>query len=144
MIELVRRTFDVDATVPAAWTHLALVEAWPSWAKHITSVTLAPPGALTATSQGEFRLKGGIRSTFRVEDFDYPRRWRWAGSFLTVRVHYDHLFDDGPRGARLTWIVAADGLGAGTVGRVFAAIYARNLDRAIPNLQAQLRASPNR
>jgi Polyketide cyclase / dehydrase and lipid transport len=141
VIELVRRTFDVDATVPVAWAHLACVESWPSWAKHIKSVTLTPPGPLTETSEGQLRLKGGARSTFRVEDFDPPRRWRWVGKFLTARVHYDHLFEDVSGGARLTWIVGAEGLGAGTLGRVFGAIYARNLDKAIPNLQAELRAS---
>lgn len=141
MIELVRRTFDVDATVPVAWTHLARVESWPSWAKHIKSVTLTPPGPLTETSEGQLRLKGGARSTFRVEDFDPPRRWRWVGKFLTTRVHYDHLFEDVSGRARLTWIVGAEGLGAGTLGRVFGAIYVRNLDKAIPNLQAELRES---
>lgn len=141
MIELVRRTFDVEASIQQAWTHLARVEAWPSWAKHIKSVTLTPPGMLTETSEGQFRLKGGARSTFRVEDFDPPRRWRWVGRFLTARVHYDHLFADASDRTRLTWIVEAEGLGAGTLGRVFGAVYARNLDKAIPNLQAELRGS---
>jgi hypothetical protein len=141
MIELVRRTFEVDVPVSVAWAHLARVEMWPSWAKHIRSVTLTPPGTLTATSKGLLRLKGGARSTFRVEEFDAPRRWRWVGRFLTARVHYDHLFADVSNRTRLTWIVEAEGFGAGTLGRVFGAIYARNLDRAIPNLQAELRAS---
>src|SRR5436190_13383833 len=57
MIELVKRTFDVDVPVEAAWAHLARVEAWPSWAKHISSVRLTPPGALTSASEGQFRLK---------------------------------------------------------------------------------------
>jgi hypothetical protein len=87
VIQLVRRTFDVEASIQQAWTHLARVEAWPSWAKHIKSVTLTPPGMLTETSEGQFRLKGGARSTFRVEDFDPPRRWCWVGRFLTARVH---------------------------------------------------------
>jgi Polyketide cyclase / dehydrase and lipid transport len=140
MIELVRRTFDVDVPVSDAWAHLVRVEAWTSWAKHITRVTLTPPGPLTETSEGQFRLKGGARSTFRVEDFDPTRRWRWVGRFLTTRVHYDHLFEDDSGRARLTWIVEAEGPGAGTLGRVFGAIYARNLDRAIRNLQAELGA----
>lgn len=139
MIELVRRTFEVDASVPDAWEHLARVEAWPSWAKHIKSVTLSPPGALSETTEGTLRLKGGARSTFRVEAFDPPRRWCWVGSFLTVRVHYDHRFEDVSGRARLTWVVEAEGPGARTLGRAFGAIYTRNLDRAIPTLQAEFR-----
>ena len=142
MIELVARTFDVDGPIEEAWAHLARVESWPSWARHIKSVSLTPPGMLTDTSEGQVRLKGGARSTFRVEEFDPPRRWRWVGRFLTVRVHYDHLFEDVSNGTRFTWVVQAEGLGAGTLGRIFGAIYARNLDKAIPNLQAELRASP--
>ena len=141
MVELLRRTFDVEVLLDEAWEHLALVESWPSWAPHIKSVKLAPPGTLTGKSEGQFRLKGGIRATFRVEEFDPPRRWQWVGRFLSVRVHYDHLFEGVEPSTRLTWIVAAEGPGAATLGRVFGAIYARNLDKAIPNLQAQLRSS---
>jgi hypothetical protein len=36
------------------------------------------------------------------------------------------------------WTVTADGLGESSLGRVFGAIYARNLDKAIPNLQNEL------
>src|SRR6266550_3936063 len=49
MIALVRRTFEVDAPLDETWAHLAHVESWPSWAKHIRSVTLTPPGMLTDT-----------------------------------------------------------------------------------------------
>lgn len=142
MVELVRRAFEVDAPLDAAWAHLARVESWPTWAKHITSVTLTPPGPLTDTSEGQLRLKGGARSTFRVEQFDPPQRWRWVGPFLSVRVHYDHWFADVDGRTRLTWIVDAEGPGAGTLGRIFGAVYAHNLDKAIPNLQAQLRSRP--
>ena len=46
MIELVRRTFEVDPPLDATWAHLARVESWPSWAKHIKSVTLTPPATV--------------------------------------------------------------------------------------------------
>jgi hypothetical protein len=142
MVELVRRAFDVDASVNEAWAHLARVESWPSWAHHIRTVTVTPPGLLTNASTGQLRLKGGARSTFRMEEFDPPRRWRWVGRFLSVRVHYDHLFAEADRRTRLTWVVEAEGPGSRTLGRVFGAVYARNLDKAIPNLQAQLRSRP--
>lgn len=141
MIELVHRDFVVDVALQESWDRLARVEDWPSWAKHIKRVHLQPPGSLTKASEGSFRLAGGVRSTFRMEVFDAPRRWQWVGRFLTVRVHYDHRFepvDDGH--TRLTWTVAAEGVGTRTLGRIFGAIYNRNLDRAIPNLQAEMRA----
>ena len=140
MRELVRRDFTVDVPLPEAWARLSNVEAWTSWAHHIKRVTLSPPGPLVANSAGAFRLAGGVRSTFRMEVFEPPTRWQWVGRFLTARVHYDHEFvavDD--HHTQLIWTVLADGPGSGSLGRIFGAIYARNLARAIPNLQAELR-----
>jgi uncharacterized membrane protein len=144
MIELVRREFVVDVPLEEAWDRLARVEEWPSWAKHIKSVGLQPRGSLTPNSQGVFRLAGGVRSTFRMEAYEPPRRWQWVGRFLTARVHYDHRFEpiDETR-TRLAWVVEAEGPGSRTLGRLFGAVYQRNLDRAIPNLQAQLRSGSN-
>ena len=140
--ELVRRDFTVDVPLQQAWDHLANVEAWTSWAKHIKRVTLEPSGPLTVASAGAFRLAGGVRSTFRMVIYDPPTRWQWAGRFLTVAVHYDHRFETiGDDQTRLVWTVSAEGAGTSTLGRVFGAIYARNLDKAIPNLQGELRTS---
>jgi uncharacterized membrane protein len=143
MIELVRRDFVVDVPLEDAWDRLSLVEDWPSWAKHIKAVRLTPAGRLTEKSEGAFRLAGGARSTFRMEVYDAPKRWQWVGRFLTVQVHYDHRFEpaDGEH-TRLTWTVEAEGPGATTLGRLFGAIYNRNLDKAIPNLQAEMRSTP--
>ena len=141
--ELVRREFTVDVGLPDAWGHLANVESWTSWAKHIRRVTLDPPGPLTDRSSGTFQLAGGARSTFRMEIFDPPTRWQWVGRFLTADVHYDHRFEAiDEQHTRLVWTVMADGLGERSLGRVFGAIYSRNLDRAIPNLQTELHARP--
>ena len=142
MRELVRRDFTVELPLQEAWDRLARVESWTSWAKHIKRVTLEPPGPLTEHSAGSFRLVGGARSTFRMEAYDPPRRWQWVGRFLTVDVHYDHRFEAvDEHHTRLVWTVDAEGFGAGSLGRVFGAIYARNLDRAIPNLQAEMRSA---
>jgi uncharacterized membrane protein len=142
MRELVRREFTVDAPLQEAWAHLANVEAWPSWAKHIKSVSLDPPGPLTENSAGSFRLAGGARSTFRMETYDPPNRWQWVGRILIADVHYDHRFESMQgRRTRLVWTVAANGPGESTLGRVFGAMYARNLDKAIPNLQDEIRQS---
>jgi Polyketide cyclase / dehydrase and lipid transport len=144
MIELVVREFTVDVPLDRAWDHLARVEHWPSWARHIKRVALEPPGMLMEVSTGAFRLAGGARSTFRMEIYERPRRWQWVGRFLTISVHYDHRFAPlDSEHTRLLWTVAAVGPGSATIGRVFAAIYARNLDKAIPNLQAELRALPS-
>jgi hypothetical protein len=141
VIELVARDFTVEVPVQVAWDHLARVERWTSWAKHIKRVTLSPSGPLTDSSAGAFHLAGGARSTFRMEIYEPPNRWQWVGRFLTARVHYDHRFEAvDSKQTRLIWTVAAEGPGSATLGRVFGAIYARNLDRAIPKLQAELRA----
>jgi hypothetical protein len=141
VIELVVREFTVDVSVDQAWDQLARVEQWTSWAKHIKRVTLEPKGPLTESSAGAFRLAGGARSTFRMEVYVPLKRWQWVGRFLTIQVHYDHLFESvDSKHTRLIWTVAAEGPGSATLGRLFGAIYARNLDKAIPNLQAELRA----
>lgn len=140
MREVVRREFVVDVPLHVAWEHLADVEAWPSWAKHIRKVTLHPSGPLTERSAGAFGFAGGVRSTFRMEVFEPPVRWQWVGRLPTFEIHYDHRFavvDD--TSTRLTWRVMVDGSGAGTLGRAFGVFYARNLDRAIPNLCSELR-----
>jgi len=142
VIKLVDREFTVDVPLDDAWSHLAHVERWTTWANHIKRVAVEPPGQLTEASAGAFRLTGGVRSTFRMEIYEPPKRWQWVGRFLTTRVHYDHRFEPvGPEHTRLIWTVAAEGPGSATLGRVFGAIYARNLDRAIPRLQAELRGT---
>jgi hypothetical protein len=74
-----------------------------------------------------------------MTDFDPPSSWAWAGPFLWLTVHYGHRFEAfGERRTRLVWTVAAEGRGVTFLGRLFAAVYARNLDRAIPNLQREL------
>jgi len=139
-MELVARSFVVDVPCEIAWDHLAQVECWPSWAKHIKRVTMHPAGPVTETSSGSLHLVGGIRSTFRMEAFEPPNRWQWVGRFLTTLVHYDHRFEPvDPQRTRLVWTVIAQGPGSGSLGRLFGVLYARNLDRAIPRLQAELK-----
>ena len=132
------RSFEVALDRARAWDHLARVEEWPSWARHIRSVTLEPPGKLTAETAGTIRLRGGIRSTFRMHRLDPPRGWMWVGGFLWLTVRYDHVFEELEDCTRIHFVVDVEGFGAGSLGRLFAAIYARNLDRAIENLVAEL------
>ena len=136
---LLQRAFVVNAPLPVAWDHLSKVEAWPSWAEHIRRVRLDPPGELTARSRGRFLLRGGLRSTFTMTEFDPPTSWTWVGSFLWLTIHYNHRFEPiDEHHTRLVWTVAAERPRIGLLGRVFAAGYGRNLDRAIPNLQREL------
>lgn len=141
MRTLLTRTFEVEAAPAAAWAHLERVERWTSWAKHIRSATLEPPGPLTPTSRGTFKLSNGIKTSFSMTDLVPGRRWRWAGTFLWLRVGYDHLLEAAPGGGtRVTFVVEGEGLGLGSLGRLFARVYAKNLDVAIPNLVEELRA----
>jgi hypothetical protein len=138
VLRLLVRTFDVAAPVERAWAHLPRVERWPTWAKHIRSVERSGPAELGPGSEGAIRLANGIRSRFRMTDWEPGRRWAWTGRFLWLRVFYDHRFEAIPGGTRITFDVHGGGVGAGVLGPLFAGIYAKNLDAAIPNLVAEL------
>ncbi len=56
MLELIRREFEVAVSLETAWKHLAQVERWPLWARHICRVELLPSGDLTLQSSGAFHL----------------------------------------------------------------------------------------
>ena len=135
MVTLVHREFTVNSPIDSAWRHLALVERWPSWAKHIKRIDLVPPGVIGSTSKGVIHLSTGVKSAFTMAEFNPPRNWKWVGPFLWLTVHYDHVFEQlEPGRTKLTWIVEAEGAGASIAGRLFTLIYNRNLDRAIPLL----------
>lgn len=139
MTELLERRFKVRVPVEKVWAHLEKVEQWPSWARHIRRIDLRPSGPLGPNSEGAIQLTNGIRSTFRMEELNAGRNWRWAGPFLWLTVHYDHQFRrTGPQESEVAFVLDGEGFGAGVFGRLFAAIYARNLDRAIPNLVHEL------
>jgi len=59
-----------------------------------------------------------------------------------LTVHYDHTFEElDSHRARLTWAVEGDGLGVSIFGKLFAKIYNKNLDKAIPALVEEMNAS---
>lgn len=63
------------------------------------------------------------------------QNWKWSGPFLWLTVHYDHRFDVViANGTKMTWVVEAEGFGVGVFGRIFAVLYSKNLDKAIPAL----------
>lgn len=138
MKTLIKREFIVNAAVDAAFDHLAQVEKWPSWAKHIRRVELKPPGPVTAVSQGTLYLTNGVKTQFQMTRFDPPHAWEWVGKFLWTTIAYDHRFTAvSDNQTQISFIVNAEGFGISTIGRIFAAAYNANLDRAIPNLIAE-------
>lgn len=126
-----------------AWQHLARVEQWPSWAKHIKQLDVQPPGELGPESTGLIHLSNGVKSAFTMTEFSSYRNWKWVGGFLWLTVHYDHRFEElNPTQTKLTWVVKAKGFGVSVFGRLFAKIYSKNLDRAIPLLVKEMNSSP--
>jgi hypothetical protein len=145
MKRLLQRTFAVEAAAERAWAELVAAERWPRWARHLASVQVTPPGPVGPGSCATLRLTNRTRAKVRVTEFQDGRRFRWEGWFLWLALGYDHLVttDDTGR-VRITFTVDGAGVGVGTIGRLFASIYARSLDRAIPRLQALLRPDPPR
>ena len=141
MIQLLRREFTVDLPIEQAWQHLARVEHWPSWAKHIKRVRVEPPGQLGPKSTGRIRLNNGVKSAFAMTEFNPYHNWKWVGGFLWLTVHYDHRFEELTAArTKLTWAVEAKGFGVSGLGRLFAHVYNKNLNRAIPLLIAEMNA----
>ena len=139
MVTLIVREFTVDVPLRAAWDHLAHLEQWPSWARHIKRIDLKPPGQLGLQSAGVIYLTNGIKSTFRMTEFRLYENWKWVGPFLWLTVHYDHRFVPlCTKQTKLVWILAAEGFGAGIFGRLFAKVYRKNLEKAIPLLVSEM------
>jgi hypothetical protein len=89
---LIDESFEVAVPLSVAWEHLARVENWPSWAKHIKSVVRTPPGPLSIDTQATVRLTNAMTSTFKMTEFAPPRHWKWRGSLLGAQIFYDHVF----------------------------------------------------
>ena len=141
MRRLLERTFTVEAAAEQAWAELLAAEQWPRWAQHLGSVQVTPPGPVGPGSSATLKLTNHTTATVRVTEFQDGRRFRWEGSFLWLSLGYDHLVttDDTGR-VTITFTVDAAGPGVTIIGPLFASIYARNLDRAIPRLQALMRS----
>ncbi len=143
MVTLLQREFIVNLALPRAWDHLARVEQWPSWAPHIKRIELKPPGELGPQSTGVIHLTNGMKPAFRMTEFNPPGNWKWVGPFCWATVIYDHRFEAlDPAHTKLIFVVEANGFGASILGRLFAMIYRRNLEKAIPLLIAEMNARP--
>lgn len=141
MKRLLERTFPVETTDKRAWAELVAAERWPRWARHLRSVQVTPPGLVASGSSATLKLTNHTTATVRVTEFQDGRRFRWEGSFLWMGLGYDHLVTTDETGrVTITFTVDAAGPGVNMLGPLFAGIYARNLDRAIPRLQTLLRS----
>ena len=145
MLEVLRRSFKAAVTPAQAWAHLEKVSEWPTWAHHIRSIELTPPGVLEPTTQGVIHLTNGIRTTFRMEELNRGKNWQWRGPFLWLMVHYDHRIERVSNAeCEITFVIKVEGFAAPIFGRIFAAIYSLNLNRAIPRLIAELERLPRK
>lgn len=139
---LLRREFTVELPLEKAWQHLARVEQWPSWAKHIQGVELQPAGELGLKSTGRMLLTNGLKPAWTVTEFNLYRNWIWVGGFLWLTIYYDHRFEElNPTQTKITFTLEASGFGKSILGRLFAKIYSKTLDRAIASLVQEMHAS---
>jgi uncharacterized membrane protein len=139
---VVDKDFVVRAPSEVAWNHLAKVEQWPSWAKHIRSVVTSPPGPLSSNSRATLRLSNAVKTTFQMIEFDPPRHWKWVGSFLGSQILYDHIFSQTDPGQTTVRFTVDVGGGPGALLRgIFGRIYRKNLERAVPLLVQEIEAA---
>jgi hypothetical protein len=137
-----QREFMVDLPLEKAWQHLAGIEQWPSWAKHIKRIELQPAGEFGLGSTGRMLLTNGLKPAWKVTAFNLYRNWIWVGDFLWLTVYYDHRFEEfSPTQTKITFALEASGFGKSILGRLFAKIYSKTLDRAIASLVQEMNAS---
>ena len=135
MVTLIERGFTVNVSLERAWQKLARLDQWPRWAHHIKRIEVQPPGELGPQTSGVIYLANGMKATFRMTEFNPGHSWKWVGPFLWLTVHYDHCFESlSSHQTRVTFVLEASGFGAGFFGRLFAWVYRRDLEKAIPLL----------
>ena len=142
MATLIDREFTVNVSLETAWNHLVQINRWPTWARHIKRMGAVPPGELGPQSSGFIHLANGMKSTFRMTEFNAYRNWKWVGPFLWLTINYDHRFESlNSNETKLTFVLDASGFGAGSLGRLFAKIYRRHLEKAIVLLVNELESN---
>jgi hypothetical protein len=103
---------------------------------------LQPPGELGPNKRGHLSLSNGVKSALTMIEFNLHRNWKWVGRFLWLTVSFDHRFEElNPTQTKLTWIVEANGFGVSVFRKFLARFYGPNLDRAIPRLVEEMKAS---
>jgi Polyketide cyclase / dehydrase and lipid transport len=139
---LVERVFTVELPPDRSWQTLADLDAWPTWAPHIRSVSLSPPGPLGPASRGRFHFSPVGTGDFEMVAWDPPRAWTWTGRALGVPIRYVHVFEPvGAHRTELRWRVELSRGRRGLRARLLAAVYARLIDRAWPRFRDQANAT---
>jgi hypothetical protein len=83
-----------------------------------------------------------MKSTFRMTEFNPWRNWKWVGPFLWLTIHYDHRFESlTNHQTKLRFVLEASGFGVRLFGQLFAQVYSRNLERAIPRLVSEIEST---
>jgi uncharacterized membrane protein len=142
MVTLINREFTVNVPLETTWQHLAQLDKWPTWAHHIKQIEVHPQGELGPQSSGVIHLANGMKSTFRMTEFNPGRNWKWVGPFLWLTIHFDHRFESmSSHQTKLRFVLEASGFGVGLFGRLFAKAYRRNLEKAIPRLVSDMESS---
>ena len=140
-MNLIDRQFVVNVSPERAWHHLARVDQWKTWARHIKHIELSPEGVLGPQSSGVIHLANGMKSTFRMTEYNPGRNWKWVGPFLWLTIEYDHQFESmNSDQTRLRWVVDAHGFAVGVFGKLFAKVYRGNLEKAIPRFVNEVEA----
>ena len=135
MVMLIDREFTVNISPEKAWRYLDRLDHWPMWAHHIKHIEVHPQGELGPHTSGVIHLANGVKSTFQMTEFNPYRNWKWVGPFLWLTIHYDHRFESiNSNQTDLRFVLEASGLGVGFFGWLFAKVYSRNLEKAIPLL----------
>lgn len=138
---VVDKWFVVRAPLEVAWNHVAEVENWPTWARHIRSVRKVPPGPLSSSSRGTLRLANGIATRFEMIEFERLEHWKWASRFFGSQILYDHIFSQlQPEQTTIRFTVDITGALGVLIGGIFGRIYRKNLERAVPLLVRQIEA----
>jgi hypothetical protein len=84
----------------------------------------------------------GSSATFTVPAFNPYHNWKWVAGFLWLTCHYDHRFAElNPTQTKLTRVIEANGFGKSVIGRLFAKVYRKYPERAIPLSVQEMNAS---
>jgi hypothetical protein len=101
-----------------------------------------PAGKLGPQTTGIMHLSNRMKPAFTVTEFNPPHNWKWIGRILWATIEYDHVFQEvSPEQTRLIWTVGAEGFAVSIFGSLFAKIYQKNLDTAVPLLVAEMNSS---
>jgi hypothetical protein len=109
----------------------------------LPDVTVArPPVPKEVSGLPSAELKRATKPAWRVTEFDLYRNWKWIGDFLWLTIYYDHRFEElNPTQTKITFELEAKGFCRSFLGRLFARIYSRTLDRAIALLVQEMNAT---